>query len=133
MYLDAAPLILIVDDDAAVLNSLGFMLETEGFNVRTLGDVGELLLAESMPDPDCVVLDYTMPVMNGFDVLRWLREKKVNAPAILITGHHDRRLLTRALEVGFAKVIEKPLLDSRLADDIREILKAPREARPSVS
>jgi FixJ family two-component response regulator len=123
MSSNTAPLVLIVDDDAAVLNSLGFMLETEGFKVRTLGDVGELLLlAASTPAPDCLVVDYSMPVMNGFDVLRWLRDKQVNAPAILITGHPDRGLRGRALEAGFARVVEKPLLDTQLADDIREIL-----------
>jgi FixJ family two-component response regulator len=122
MHQNAAPLILIVDDDAAVLNSLGFMLETEGFEVRTFGDVGELLFTDSMPRPDCLIVDYSMPVMNGFDVLRWLRDKQVDAPAILITGHHDRKLHSRALKAGFVKVLEKPLLDGRLADDIREIL-----------
>jgi FixJ family two-component response regulator len=124
MSASAAPLILIVDDDAAVLNSLGFLLEAEGFKVRTHGDVGELLLDEGMPAPDCLVLDYSMPVMNGLDVLRWLREKKVKAPAILITGHPDRKLSRRALAAGFSKVVEKPLLGTRLADDIREVLGA---------
>jgi two-component system response regulator FixJ len=124
MHSEAAPLILIVDDDAAVLNSLGFMLEAEGFQVRTLGDVGELLLSDTLPTADCLVVDYSMPVMNGFDVLHWLRERQVKAPAILITGHLDRKLHGRALAAGFAKVVEKPLLDTRLADDIREVLVA---------
>jgi FixJ family two-component response regulator len=115
---------LIVDDDAAVLNSLGFMLRAEGFEVRTFGDVGELLFADSVPSPDCLIVDYSMPVMNGFDVLHWLREQHITAPAILITGHHDRALHKRALKAGFAKVVEKPLLDFRLADDIREVIGA---------
>jgi FixJ family two-component response regulator len=117
-----APLILIVDDDAAVLNSLGFLLEAEGFEVCALGDVGELLLSEQMPDPDCLILDYYMPVMNGMDVLRWLRERNIRAPAILITGRPDHKLCKRALAAGFAKVVEKPLLSTRLADEIREVI-----------
>jgi FixJ family two-component response regulator len=126
MSASAAPLILIVDDDAAVLNSLGFLLEAEGFKVRTLSDVG-MLLGKPMPDPDCLVLDYSMPVMNGLDVLRWLREKKVKAPAILITDHPASKLSRRALAAGFSKVVEKPLLGTRLADDIREVLLAGRD------
>jgi FixJ family two-component response regulator len=59
-------------------------------------------------------------------VLRWLREKKVKAPAILITGHPDHKLSRRALAAGFSKVVEKPLLGTRLADDIREVLVANR-------
>jgi FixJ family two-component response regulator len=124
MSASAAPLILVVDDDAAVLNSLGFLLEAEGFEVRTLGDVGELLLAEPMPDPACLILDYCMPVMNGLDVLEWLRGRNIRAPAILITGRLDLKLCSRALAAGFAKVVEKPLLATRLADDIREVLVA---------
>jgi two-component system, LuxR family, response regulator FixJ len=120
----AVPLILIVDDDAAVLNSLSFMLETEGFKVCAFGNVGDLIMAKSMPDPDCLVVDYNMPVMNGFDVLQWLREKRVKAPAILITGHPDRMLRGRALAAGFARVVEKPLLDTELVDDIREVMVA---------
>jgi two-component system, LuxR family, response regulator FixJ len=118
----ATPLILVVDDDAAVLNSLGFMLESEGFKVRALGDIGELLLEEFRPQPDCLVVDYGMPAMNGFDVLHWLREKKVKAPAILITGRCNGRLRDRALAAGFSRVVEKPLLGVKLADDIRELL-----------
>jgi FixJ family two-component response regulator len=122
--LQAAPLILIVDDDAAVLNSLSFMLEAEGFKVRTFGDIGELITAESMPKADCLIVDYRMPVMNGFDVLRWLREQKVAAPAILITGHPDKMLRDRALAAGFARVVEKPLLENQLVDGIRQVLPA---------
>jgi CheY-like chemotaxis protein len=65
-----------------------------------------------------------MPVMNGFDVLQWLREKRVEAPAILITAHPDRMLRGRALAAGFARVVEKPLLDTELVDDIREVMVA---------
>jgi FixJ family two-component response regulator len=120
--LHAQPLILIVDDDAAVLNSLTFMLETEGFAVCAFGDIGELLTAESLPNADCLVVDYVMPVMNGFDVLQWLRGRSITAPAILITGHPDRTLCCRALAAGFTRVLEKPLLEDRLVEDIRQLL-----------
>jgi two-component system, LuxR family, response regulator FixJ len=122
VILAAAPLILIVDDDAAVLNSLCFLLETEGFEVRAFGEIGELLSTEVMPKPDCLILDHSMPVMNGFDVLFCLREKNIKAPAILITSHPDRMLRNRALAAGFSRVVEKPLLGDQLVDGIREIV-----------
>jgi two-component system response regulator FixJ len=115
-----APLvILVVDDDTAVLNSLGFMLEIEGFDVRPFSDIGELLHADSIHEANCLVVDYLMPGMNGFDVLRSLRKKQITAPAILITARSDKTLVGRAAAAGFARVVEKPLLE--LVDSIREL------------
>lgn len=102
------------------------MLEAEGFEVLAIGDVQELLSCRSICEQDCMVLDYAMPVMNGFDVLQWLRDKKIDVPAIMTTGRSDARLRERALEAGFARVIEKPLLDRALGDDIRQVIGSPR-------
>jgi CheY-like chemotaxis protein len=63
--------------------------------------------------------------MDGFDVLRWLREQSVTAPAILVTGQSDKILCTRALAAGFTRVVEKLLLEERLVDDIRQLLPLP--------
>ncbi len=115
------PLILVVDDDTAVLNSLGFMLETEGFEVRAFSDIGELLRADSIHDANCLVVDYLMPAMNGFDVLRSLRKRQITAPAVLMTASPDKTLAGRAAAAGFARVVEKPHLDDELVRAIREL------------
>lgn len=120
------PSILIIDDDPAVLGSLSFMLEAEGFNVCAVGDVCELLSCESISGHDCVVVDYWMPVMNGFDVLLWLQDRKVDTPAVMITARSEPKLRARALQAGFARVIEKPLLDRALADDIKQVIGSPK-------
>ncbi len=117
----APPLILVVDDDTAVLNSLGFMLETEGFEVRAFSDIDELLHADSVHGAHCLVVDYLMPVMNGFDVLCSLRKRRITAPAILITGSSDETIGGRAPAAGFARVVEKPHLDDELVGAIREL------------
>ena len=114
-------LILVVDDDTAVLNSLGFMLETEGFEVCAFSDIGELLHADSIREANCLVVDYLMPAMNGFDVLRSLRGRQITAPAILITPRCDETLLGRAVAAGFARVVEKPHLEDELVRAIREL------------
>ena len=114
-------LILVVDDDTAVLNSLGFMLETEGFEVCAFSDIGELLHADSIREANCLVVDYRMPAMNGFDVLRALRRRRITAPAILITPRCDETLLGRAVAAGFARVVEKPHLEDELVRAIREL------------
>ena len=114
-------LILVVDDDTAVLNSLGFMLETKGFEVSTFSDIGELLHADSIREANCLVVDYRMPAMNGFDVLRALRTRRITAPAILITPTSDETLVGRAAAAGFARVVEKPHLEDELVGAIREL------------
>ncbi len=117
----ARAVILLVDDDAAVLNSLGFMLEIEGFEVRAFSDIGELFHANSIHEANCLVVDYLMPVMNGLDVLRSLRKSQITAPAILITARSDKTLVGRAAAAGFARVVEKPHLDDELVGAIREL------------
>jgi FixJ family two-component response regulator len=118
---DDVPLILIIDDDAAVLGSLGFLLETEGYAVLACGDVAELLPAE-MPRLGCMIIDFRMPVMNGLDVLRWLREKNIDAPAILITGRLDASIRKLAFESGFVRVLEKPILGNTLTEVVRDVM-----------
>ncbi|MBV8184745.1 MAG: response regulator [Hyphomicrobiales bacterium] len=119
--MDDVPIILIIDDDAAVLSSLGFLLEAEGYAVLACGDVGELLSVE-IPRPGCVIIDFRMPVMNGLDVLRWLREKNIDAPAILVTGRLDANVQKLAFECGFARVLEKPVLGNTLAEVVRDLI-----------
>jgi len=118
----APPLIvLVVDDDMAVLNSLGFMLETEGFEVRAFSDIGELLHADSIHEANCLVVDYRMPAMDGFDVLRSLRKRRITAPAILITARSAKKLAGRAAAAGFARVVEMPDLEDELVGAIWEL------------
>jgi FixJ family two-component response regulator len=114
-------LILVVDDDTAVLNSLRFMLATEGFEVRAFSDITELLHADSIREANCLVVDYLMPAMNGFDVLRTLRNRQITAPAILITPRSDETLVGRAIAAGFSQVVEKPHLEDELVGAIREL------------
>ena len=62
--------VLVVDDDAAVRNSLKFALELEGLNVRLYGSGDELLTEEDLPASGCLVIDYYMPAMNGVELVR---------------------------------------------------------------
>jgi FixJ family two-component response regulator len=111
------PLVVIVDDDPAVLNSLAFSLGVDGFAVALFHDGSELLRGPS-PDCACIVLDYRLPDMNGLDLADRLRARGVDAPMILITSDPAPRVLRRASAAG-VRVIEKPLVDGDLQDAIR--------------
>lgn len=120
------PPIYVVDDDPAVLHSLCFLLETEGHAVEAFGSGPELLAAFPGPTPACVILDYVMPGMDGLEVFARLQELAVDAPAVLITGHPDARIRTRAREVGLP-LVEKPLtFDAFLATLAQDVGLSPR-------
>ncbi|WP_127090636.1 response regulator transcription factor [Aquabacter cavernae] len=107
------PIIIIVDDDPGALNSLRFLLESEGYSVKAFLGGPELLADLPFNDPVCLIIDFKMPVMDGIDVFRRLRELNVGAPVILMTGHPDPKIATRAEAAGLA-LIEKPLSQDML-------------------
>jgi two-component system, LuxR family, response regulator FixJ len=109
----------VVDDDAAVCNSLKFALELEGFAVRTYAGGAELLGAGDIAGCDCFVVDQRMPEMSGLDVIAQMRERHISAPAILIISQPSARVNARAAKLH-VPVVEKPLLENTLVDKIRE-------------
>lgn len=117
-------LVLVVDDDLAVRESLKFALELEGLEVRTCSGGADLLVHPSLWRAACLILDDHMPVMDGFAVLAGLRMLSCHVPVILITDHTTDALHRRAARVGVRRVVEKPLLDSALLDGIQDILGA---------
>jgi two-component system, LuxR family, response regulator FixJ len=115
------PTIIVVDDDAAVRQSIKFSLELEGFAVRTYADAGELLNETTLPPFGCLVIDYNLPTLNGLEVLRQLRKRQVRLPAIVITSYPSRTVRERAAAAG-ASIVEKPLFNHALRDNIRAAL-----------
>jgi two-component system response regulator FixJ len=114
--------VIIVDDDAAVRNSLQFALKEEGLAVRAYQGAAELLAAADLPAKGCLVIDYFMPTMNGVDLILRLRARQVDLPAILITSNATDDMRRTAAHAGIHQILEKPLEDSSLVDSIREAL-----------
>src|SRR5262252_1359106 len=103
----AKHVVLIIDDDPAVRSSLKFSLEVEGFTVRLYAGPYELLNETNLPANSCLLIDYYMPAMNGLELLARLRDRGVSIPAMVITGHPNRRLRDRMAAAGVS-LIEKP-------------------------
>lgn len=116
------PTVFVVDDDAAVLGSLRFLLETDGFAVRTFRNGTALLNAGGAPGADCYVIDYKMPGINGIELADRLRQSDGETPVILITGYPDENISIRAAAAGVKDVILKPLLDENLVKRIRRAI-----------
>jgi two-component system response regulator FixJ len=116
------PTIYVVDDDAGVLGSLRFLLETDGFEVKTFRSGMALLNAAGPDGIDCLVIDYKMPDINGIDLVGRLRDHRVAAPVILITGYPDENIFARAAAAGVEHVLQKPLLGDGLVKEIRRAI-----------
>lgn len=114
--------ILIVDDDPGALNSLRFLLESEGYSVRAFAGGAELLhdllTGPARGRPGCLILDFKMPGMDGLAVYHQLRQLKFDTPVILMTGHPDPSIAVRAKAAGLS-LIEKPLSQDMLLSAVR--------------
>ena len=132
----AGPHIAIVDDEASVREALGRMLTLSGFTIEIFSSGEEFLGAPLRPgQPDCVVLDYHMPVVSGLDVLRQLGLSGLGIPAIIITGHDRPDVFEQCLSAGAVACISKPLERALLVDTIEAALRArtPGNPRPQAT
>ena len=111
------PTVVIVDDDAAVRDSLRFLLEVVGHRVETFASAAEFLKAERH-DPACLILDHHMPAMTGLELAEQLRADGSDIPILLITGSPSPVTAARAAELNINRVLEKPLTDDDLLDFI---------------
>jgi two-component system response regulator FixJ len=116
------PIVHVIDDDEASRQSLAFLLETAQIEARTYASAAVFLDLAVDLSAGCVITDVRMPGMSGIDLLRRLRELKVEAPVIVITGHGDVPLAVEAMKVGAADFLEKPFDDEVLLASVRVAL-----------
>ena len=115
---------MVVDDDLAVRNALKFALEMEGLSVRLYAGGAELLADAALPPKGCLVVDYSMPTMNGIELADALHRRRIDWQIILIAGNVSHELRNRAGRSGIGRVLEKPLSDGALMESIRNALTA---------
>lgn len=121
----ARNLVMVVDDDSAVRESLKFSLEIEGLAVHACASGAELLNHPDLSCAGCLVLDDAMPAMDGFEVLEQLTRQSLQIPVILMTVNATPKIRQRAARAGVRHLLEKPLLDNALVDGIRDVLGRP--------
>jgi two-component system response regulator FixJ len=110
----------LVDDDAAIRRSVGFMLKTSGHRVQTYESGSDLLKASGGLDQGCILLDIRMPGMDGLEVQQALQDKGVSLPVIIMTGHGDVTLAVKAMKAGAVDFIEKPFAKDVLLSSLKE-------------
>jgi two-component system, LuxR family, response regulator FixJ len=118
------PLLVLVEDDRAVLGALTFAFETEGYQVAAFGDAATALAASETRRASCLVLDQRLPGMSGLEVVAHLRAEGVTAPALLITTNPTPQL-HRDAATAKIEIVEKPLLGDVLAAKVRALARMP--------
>src|SRR5215207_2884039 len=106
-----APIVFIVDDDISVRESLESLVEFEGWWPETF-DSAEAFLARPMVfAPSCLILDVSLPRLNGLDLQKLLAVDRSHMPIIFITGHGDVPMSVKAMKAGAVEFLTKPIDD----------------------
>jgi two-component system, LuxR family, response regulator FixJ len=113
----------VIDDDDALRESLAFLLGTADIEVESYASAAAFLEAIPRTSLRCVITDVRMPGLSGIDLLRRLKELKIEVPVIVITGHGDVPLAVEAMKVGAVDFLEKPFDDEVLLASVRSALK----------
>jgi two-component system response regulator FixJ len=112
----------IIDDDDALRDSLAFLLRAARFEVQSYTSADAFLDALSGQNPNCIITDVRMPGLSGIDLLKRLKELKISASVIVITGHGDVPLAVEAMKFGAVDFLEKPFDDDVLIASVRSAL-----------
>jgi FixJ family two-component response regulator len=129
MTLGDAPTVFVVDDDALVRASIQGLLKSAGLRCEAFETAEEFLHAKRADVPRCLVLDVSLPGINGLDFQRELADKGVHIPIIFITGHGDISMSVKAMKSGAVEFLTKPFLDQDLLDAVQQALDHDRETR----
>jgi FixJ family two-component response regulator len=126
---DPTPTVCVVDDDPSVRRSLGRLLKAAGFGVETFASA-EAFLDRPLPDgPACLVLDVSMPGLNGLDVQRALAERNAGLPVVFVTGHGDIPMTVRAMRAGATDFLPKPCKGADLVAAVQRAVAVHAESR----
>jgi signal transduction histidine kinase/FixJ family two-component response regulator len=121
--------VFVIDDDDDVRASIAGLLKSVGLRAETFESAQEFLSREHSDGPGCLVLDFALPSMNGFEVQRELSDAGVRIPIIFISGYGDTGTSAHAIESGAVEFLTKPFQDQDLLDAIQKALNRDRMTR----
>jgi FixJ family two-component response regulator len=118
----SASIVLVVDDDISVRESLELLLRHEGLDVETFVSAQEFLSRPAVTIPSCLVLDISLPGLNGLDLQKRVAVERHEMPIVFITGHGDIPRTVRAMKAGAVEFLTKPFNDEILLNAIHNAL-----------
>ncbi|MGA6949456.1 MAG: response regulator transcription factor [Candidatus Sulfotelmatobacter sp.] len=125
---DVTPIVFVVDDDLSVRESLELLIRCEGWRPTTFASAQEFLSYPRADVPSCLVLDVSLPGLNGLDLQKRVAVERTDLPIIFITGHGDVPMTVQAMKAGAVEFLTKPFNDDVLLSAIRAALERSRVA-----
>lgn len=116
------PIVFVVDDDISVRESLELLIRHEGWQPETFATAEAFLARPQVAVPSCLVLDVTLPDLNGLDLQHRIAADRVEMPIIFITGYGDVPMTVRAMKAGAVEFLTKPFGDEVLLAAIRSAI-----------
>ncbi|MEN3378043.1 MAG: hypothetical protein V7604_3398 [Hyphomicrobiales bacterium] len=123
----ATPIVFVVDDDISVRESLEGLIRSEGWETETFASAEAFLARPRAPVPSCLVLDVSLPNLNGLDLQKRLADRS-DMPIIFITGYGDVPMTVQAMKAGAVEFLMKPFGDEALLSAIRQAIARSRVA-----
>lgn len=119
---DTTPIVFVVDDDISVRESLEALVRCAGWQPETFASAQEFLSRPRALVPSCLVLDVTLPGLNGLDLQKRIAADRIAMPIIFITGHGDVPMSVQAMKAGAVEFLMKPFSDDALLSAIRHAI-----------
>jgi len=116
------PIVFVVDDDISVRESLELLIRSEGWQVETFLSAQEFLNHPRAVVPSCLVLDVSLPGLNGLDLQKRIATDRSEMPIVFITGHGDIPMTVQAMKAGAVEFLTKPFKDEALLTAVRDAL-----------
>jgi len=125
---EVSPIVFVVDDDVSVRESLDSLIGCEGWQPKTFASAQEFLDHPRVVVPNCLVLDVSLPGLNGLDLQALVAGERRDMPIIFITGYGDVPMTVQAMKAGAVEFLTKPFNDGVLLTAIRTALERSRAA-----
>ena len=117
------PIVFVVDDDISVRESLELLIKFAGWQPETFASARDFLERPRSTTPSCLVLDVSLPDLNGLELQKLIGSERVDMPIIFITGHGDVPMTVQAMKAGAVEFLTKPFDDEVLLSAIRHAIK----------
>jgi FixJ family two-component response regulator len=124
----ATSIVFVVDDDISVRESLELLIQSEGWQPEIFSSAQDFLARSRTPVPSCLVLDISMPGLNGLELQKRVAAEHPDVPIIFITGHGDVPKTVQAMKAGAVEFLTKPFKDDVLLSAVRQALERSRAA-----